>query len=74
MYSEERGVTKGDKAAAEWFRTGAEQGNPLAHANLGWCYENGCSVPKTSRAIAWYKKAAEQGFEPAKEKLAKLNP
>jgi uncharacterized protein len=47
--------------------------NALAESNLGWCYENGRGVPKDlAAAIVWYKKAAEQGFEPAKEKLAKL--
>ena len=75
MYSEGRGVTKDDKAAAEWFRKGAEHGNPLAESNLAWCYENGRGVPKDlATAIAWYKKAAEQGFEPAKQRLAKLHP
>jgi len=73
MYSHGRGVTKDDKAAAEWFRKAAEQGNVLGEMNLGWSYENGRGVPKDlATAIVWYKKAAEQGFEPAKEKLAKL--
>lgn len=46
----------------EWFRKAAEQGDPNAQFNLGWCYANGQGVTQDySEAVKWYRKAAEQG-------------
>ena len=44
-----------------------------AQCNLGYCYYFGQGVPKDySEAVKWYRKAAEQGHEYAKERLQKL--
>ena len=38
------------------------RGTPIAQNNLGWMYANGRGVPKDdAEAVAWYRKAAEQG-------------
>ena len=40
---------------------------------LGWMYMEGCGVAKDdSEAVKWYRKAAEQGDEDAKEALKRL--
>ena len=45
----------------------ANQGDAVAQNNLGYCYEKGEGVEKNlSKAIEWYKKAAEQENERAK--------
>jgi hypothetical protein len=41
-----------------------------AQTDLGWAYENGAGVPQdNTQAVAWYRKAAEQGHPEAKRKL-----
>ena len=41
--------------------------------NLGWRYENGRGITKNDEeAVKWYRKAAEQGNENAKNALKKL--
>jgi len=43
----------------------------MAQYQLGVCLENGFGVAKDEReAMEWYEKAAEQGHEEAKEKVA----
>jgi len=42
----------------------------VAQTNLGDCYYNGKGVEQdASKALEWYKKAAEQGNEDAKTKI-----
>ena len=61
-------------AALEQYRKAAAQNYALAQNNLGVMYENGLGVPKDiQQAIAWYRKAAEQGLPPAQETLRKLS-
>ena len=49
----------------------AEQGDASAQSNLGVMYENGEGVAKDyKKAVYWLRKAADQGFAPAKEALA----
>jgi uncharacterized protein len=49
--------------AAEIWRPLAEQGNPAAEVGMGKLYDAGSGVPKDPvLAMAWYKKAADQGF------------
>ena len=55
----------------EWFRKAAEQGEPNAQNNLGWCYEKGKGVEQSDTLAAeWCKKAAEQGNSQAQYNLA----
>ena len=47
--------------AAALFRRAAEEGNPLAQYDLGYCYEHGIGVTvDLSEAIRWYKLSAAQ--------------
>ena len=49
------------------------QGDAEAQFQLGECYENGDTVNKDlQQAANWYRMAAEQGHEPAKEALKRL--
>ena len=49
------------------------QGDAEAQFQLGECYETGDTVDKDlQQAAKWYRMAAEQGHEPAKEALARL--
>ena len=44
----------------------AQQGDPEAQFNLGWCYANGQGVKQDwQKAVEWYTKAAEQGLAEA---------
>lgn len=55
------GGPRDPKAAAEWFRRGAEAGDPLAQLNMGKLYLRGDGV-KEDLALArrWLRKAADQ--------------
>lgn len=51
----------------------AEQGNVWAEYNIGTMYENGVGVNKDiALAVLWFRKASEQGYQPATTKLATL--
>ena len=50
MYANGRGVSRDDKAAAEWSRRAAEQGLPAAKAKLGGMYAIGRGVPQDDKA------------------------
>ena len=51
----------------------AESGNSAAQEMLGRYYAEGFGVEKnTTQAIEWYKKAASQGNQKAKEALLKI--
>jgi TPR repeat protein len=61
------------KAAAEWYRKSAAQGNVAAMKALGGLYENGQGVDKDNmEAARWYKRAADTGDQDAKRKLADM--
>ena len=48
----------------------AQQGDPEAQFNLGWCYANGKGVKQDwQKAIEWFTKAAEQGSAVAQRNL-----
>jgi len=54
-------------------RRDADNGSADAQLSLGYMYETGDQVAKDKReAIRWYKKAAAQGSNAAKDKLSKL--
>ena len=51
----------------------AKQRNMYAQYNLGVCYENGRGVNiNKAKAVEWYQKAANQGYENAKTALKRL--
>lgn len=51
----------------------AQKGNAGAQSNLGYMYKVGLGVKKDyEEALKWYKKAAEQGDEDAKESIAEI--
>lgn len=59
--------------AVDLFLKSSEQGNIKAFCNLAICYEEGTGVEKNLKtAIAYYRKAANQGDKFAEEKLMKL--
>ncbi len=55
------------------YQQEAEEGDGEAQYNLGNCYLNGegCTQDR-AKAVAWFRKAAEQGNEDAKAALAEL--
>jgi TPR repeat protein len=62
-----QGVAKDETAAVEWFRKAAEQNDPTAQANLGFCYFSGQGVPKDAvEALKWWLLAGAQGNSNAK--------
>lgn len=51
----------------------ADYGNPEAQVKLGEMYEEGHGTEQDyEKARQWYQKAVDQGYEPAKNKLVKL--
>ncbi len=54
-----------------WLSKAAEQDEkPGVQFLLGNCYHHGHGVPEdTAKALAWYRKAAEQGYCPAQRAL-----
>jgi TPR repeat protein len=60
MYYEGKGVPLDRKAAADWFRKAAEQGDTHAQYRLGIMYLKGDGVPQDKReASSWLRKAAD---------------
>ena len=60
-------------AAVEWFRKAADQNCPDAFYELGVCYENGEGVDRDlDKAIGWYRKALEGGFERAQSAIIRV--
>ncbi len=61
------------KKAVEYYTIAAQKGNPIAFDRLGFCYEKGFGVKKdTALAFEYYCKAAELGYEEAKESVERL--
>ncbi len=59
--------------AEECWPKAAVQGDYTAQCSLGTCYEFGRGLPKSnSLAVEWYRKAAIQGCEQAKDRLEQL--
>ena len=58
---------------AKRYRKAAEWNHAWAQFNLGYCYANGQGVPENLvEAAKWYRKAADQGFEGAREELSRI--
>ena len=55
----------------------AEEGDDMAQFNLGWYYENGLAAagvsPDLPRAREYYGLAAEQGYDPAKQAVDRID-
>jgi len=62
MYYRGRGLPQDDRAAAEWFRRAADQGDTSAQFYLGGMYSEGRGVPQVyTEAARFYQMAAERG-------------
>ena len=59
------------------MKEAAEEGCDLAQYNLGWYYENGLAAagisPDLPRAREYYGLAAEQGYDPAKQAVDRID-
>jgi TPR repeat protein len=73
-YHNGAGVPQDYKKAAEWFRKGAEGGDAKAQFVLGDYYVEGRGVARDYfEAGKWLDLAARQGFQQAKDYLAKIH-
>src|SRR5204862_298721 len=72
-YMEGRGVKRSQAEALTWFRKAAEQGQPVAQANLGVAFLSGQGVPRNyTQALNWLRKAADQNDPEAQANLAAM--
>lgn len=61
MYQEgtNKYVTKNEQEGFVWYKKAAEQWHPLAEYLLGYCYDFGIGVHRSSKeAMKWYKRSA----------------
>ena len=73
LYSIGLNVEKDDVKAFEWQKKSAQQGNPAGELSLGNCYYFGKGVETNKEeGIKLIQKAANQGYEPAKGVLERL--
>ena len=74
LYMFGNGVKVNYDEAYRWFKLSADQKNQYAQNALGGFYENGWVVDKDAKmAEKFYTESALQGYEPAKNNLAKMN-
>ena len=74
MYAQGQGVPQDYKAAVQWYRRAAEQGDATAQANLGALYYEGRGVPQDNKiALQWFRRAAEQGLAIAQVSLGGMH-
>jgi len=73
LASADSAFSRGDYAAVrQLMRPLADAGNAKAQNYLGLLYDNGYGVPRDdARAVAWYRKAAEQGNAAAQYNLGR---
>lgn len=63
MYTVGKGVSKNAALALKYNRQGADLGDASSMYLMGWAYFNGFGVPvDRNQAVAWYRKAAAQGY------------
>ncbi|HFG4493967.1 TPA: tetratricopeptide repeat protein, partial [Acinetobacter baumannii] len=67
IYSDGSLVKQDNKKALELYTKVAEKGIPAAQNNLAYMYANVYSDYENAKF--WFKKAADNGYEPAKEAL-----
>jgi TPR repeat protein len=59
--------------AIDLFMQAADRGYANGQDSLGWMYEHGRGVTQDySKALAWYQKAADQGFDKSKKNIEAL--
>ena len=72
----QQGLTSGvpdPDATIPYYRRGYREGDSLACANLGWCYEVGQGTRKNlPKALEYYREGAELGEEHCMEALERL--
>jgi hypothetical protein len=74
IYEEGLGVSQNQPVAAQWYRQGAELGDPNAQFALGLMYAEGRGIGKDlNRAGNAFEAAAQQGHEVAQYNLALLH-
>lgn len=57
----------------EQYLNAAEQDDSKTQNQLGYLFENGIGVTQDmGKAVRWYQKAANHGFEPAMDNLTRL--
>lgn len=67
------GVPVNEIEAFSWYMRAAEKENIKSQYSVGECFENGWGVESDlSEAIKWYSIAANQGYEPAINKLIEI--
>ena len=69
-YHRGEGVARDDEVAADWFEAAAMQNLAEAQFNFGVLYANS---HRFAHAKHWWKKAAEQDYEPARIALEQLS-
>ena len=72
LYIQGLGVTQDNVKAMQWFRKGADLGDPKGQFNVGALYADGRGVARDEvQARLWMSKAAAQGDASARSWLAK---
>lgn len=69
LYEQGKGVEKNLSTAENYYRQAADRDYPRGSFALGRLYER---QKKPSEAVVFYQQAADMGFEPAMEKVMKL--
>jgi hypothetical protein len=70
---EPRQIQADYKAASDWYRKAADQGNITAEIRLGDLYRDGRGVARDmAQAVTWYRKAADTGDAGAQGTLGLL--
>jgi hypothetical protein len=68
-----QGFPKDANAAYQWTRVAAENENAIGQYNLGYLYEKGIGVARSStEAQTWYGRSARQGFVLAQRRMGEL--
>jgi len=68
-----QGVPEDTTLALRFFRDAADQGSLAAMHRIGSMFEHGIGVTQDRPTVElWYRKAAEQGYEPAEEAFVRL--
>jgi S1-C subfamily serine protease len=62
-----------DRAHINYIKALAEKGDALQQYTLAYCYANGDFMDNKDpvEAVKWYRKTAEQGYEPAQSELGR---
>lgn len=72
LYLDSSGTNFDPQKAVDWFRKGADGGDPLAQYSYAQILERGIAGSREEARI-WYQRAADQGIERAAEALQRLD-